>query len=87
MNLINKHKNNRIFQIKNKDTILEFIPNNKKREIDYKRVASIPYFGNLLHKIKRLLNDYNLTAVFRNISKLDKYIKLGNKMLFIRFHA
>ena len=64
--MINKHINNRIFQIKNKDTILEFIPNYKEREIDYKRVVSIPYFGNLSHKIKRLLNDYNLTIVFRN---------------------
>ena len=33
------------------------------------------------HKIKRLLNDYNLTTVFRNTSKLDKYIKLGKDPL------
>ena len=78
---MNKHINNKIFKIKNKDTILEFIPNNKEREIDYKRIVSIPYFGNLSHKIKRLLNDYNSTTVFRNISKLDKYIKLGKDPL------
>ena len=70
-----------IFQIKNKNTILEFIPNNKQRKIDYKRVVFIPYFGNLSYKIKRLLNDYNLTTVFRNTSKLDKYIKLGKDPL------
>ena len=81
INLINKHINIRIFQIKNKNTILEFSPNNKQREIDYKRVVSIPYFGNLSYKIKRLLNDYNLTTVFRNTSKLDKYIKLGKDPL------
>ena len=79
--MINKHINNRIFQIKNKDIILEFIPNNKQREINYKRIVSIPYFGNLSHKIKRLLDDYNLTTVFRNTSKLDKYIKLGKDPL------
>ena len=50
--MINKHINNRIFRIKNKDTMLELIPNNKEREIDYKRVVSIPYFGNLSHKIQ-----------------------------------
>ena len=81
INLINKHINSRIFQIKNKNTILDFIPNNKQREIDYKRVVSIPYFGNLPYQIKRLLNDYNLTTVFRNTSKLDKYIKLGKESL------
>ena len=80
-NLFNKHINIRIFQIKNKNTILEFIPNNKQTEIDYKRVVSTPYFGNLSYKIKRLLNDYNLTTVFRNTSKLDKYIKLGKDPL------
>ena len=34
INLINKHINIRIFQIKDKNTILEFIPNNKQRTID-----------------------------------------------------
>ena len=53
INLINKHINIRIFQIKNKNTILDFIPNNKQSEIDYKRVVSIPYFGNLSYKIKK----------------------------------
>ena len=43
-NLTNKHINIRIFQIKNKNTILDFIPNNKQSEIDYKHVVSIPYF-------------------------------------------
>ena len=52
LNSTNKHINNRIFQIKNEDTILELIPNNKEREIDFKRVVSIPYFGNLSHKTK-----------------------------------
>ena len=66
LKLINKHINNRIFQIKNKNTMLDFNPNNKQSEIDYKRVISIPYFGNLSYKIKRPLNDYNLIAVFRN---------------------
>ena len=33
------------------------------------------------HNIKRHLNDYNLTTVFRNTSKLDKYIKLGKDPL------
>ena len=79
--LINKYINIRIFQIKNKNTILEFNPNNKQREIDYKCVVSTPYFGNLSFKIKRLLNAYNLTTVFRNTSKLDKYIKLGKDPL------
>ena len=51
INLINKDINNRIFQIKNKNTMLEFIPNNKERDIDYKRVVSIPYFGKLSHNI------------------------------------
>ena len=81
INLINKHINIRIFRIKNKNTILDFIPNNKQSEIDCKRVVSIPYFGNLSYKIKRLLNDYNLTTVFRNTSKLDKFIKLGKDPL------
>ena len=81
INLVNKHINIRFFQIKNKNTILDFIPNNKQREIYYKRVVSIPYFGNLSYKIKRLLNDYNLTTVFRNTSKFDKYIKLGKDPL------
>ena len=80
-NLTNKHINIRIFQIKNKNTILDFIPNNKQSEIDYKHVVSIPYFWNLSYKIKRLLNDYNLTTVFRNTSKLDKLIKLGKDPL------
>ena len=66
LKLINKHINNRIFQIKNKNTMLDVNPNNKQSEIDYKRVVSIPYFGNVSYKIKRLLNDYNLIAVFRN---------------------
>ena len=33
INLINKHTNIRIFQIENKNTILDFIPNNKQSEI------------------------------------------------------
>ena len=37
--------------------------------------------GNLSFKINRLFNDYNLTTVFRNTSKLDKYIKLGKAPL------
>ena len=35
------------------------------------------YYGNLSCKIKRQLKEYNVTTVFRNISKLDMYIKLG----------
>ena len=81
INLIKKHINIRIFQIKNKNTILDFIPNNKQSEIDYKHVVSIPYFGNLSYKIKRHLSDYNLTTVFRNTSKLDKFIKLGKDQI------
>ena len=76
-NFINKHIKNRIFQLKNRDKKCSFIPMNNEREIDYKRVVSIPYYGDLSCKIKRQLKDYNLTTVFRNTSKLDKYIKLG----------
>ena len=77
-NFINKHIKNRIFQLKNEDRISFFIPKNNEREIDYERVISIPYYGNLSCKIKRQLKEYNMTTVFRYISKLDKYIKLGN---------
>ena len=79
--MIDKHINNRIIQLKNKDKNPNFIINNKDREIDYKRVVSIPYNGKLSYKIKIILNEYNLTTVFRNTSKLDKYIKLGKDPL------
>ena len=61
----------------NKDKKFSFIPKNNEREIDYKRLVYIPYYGDLSCKIKRQLKDYNITTVFRNTSKLDKYIKLG----------
>ena len=50
-------------------------------EIDYKRVVSIPYYGDISCEIKRQLKDYNITTVFRNTPKLDKYIKLGKDPL------
>ena len=80
-NFIKKHIKNRIFQLKNKDRNSFFIPKNNEREIDYKRVISIPYYGNLSCKLKRQLKKYNITTVFRNITKLDKYIKLGKDPL------
>ena len=80
-NFINKHIKNRIFQLKNKDKKSSFIPKNNKREIDHKRVVSIPYYGDLSCKIKWQLKHYNITTVFRNTSKLDKYIKLGKDPL------
>ena len=80
-NFINKHINNRISQLKNKDTNLYFIPKNKEREIDYRRVVSILYYGNLSNKIKKQLKEYSITIVFRKISKLGKYIKLGKDPL------
>ena len=80
-NFINKHINKRILQLKNKDKNSDFIPKNNEREKDYKRVVSIPYYGNLSCKIKRQLKEYNITTVFRNTSKLDKYIKLGKDPL------
>ena len=92
-NFINKHIIKRIFQLKNKDKKSSFILKSNEREIDYKRVVSIPYYGDLTCKIKRQLKDYNITTVFRNTSKLEKYIKLGKdplekfEMWFIRFHA
>ena len=61
-------------------TFSELHPNNEK-EIDYKHVVSIPYYGNLSCKIKRQLKEYNITKVFRNTSKLDIYIKLGQDPL------
>ena len=76
-NSINKQIKNRIFQLKNKDKNSFFIPKNNEREIDYKRVVTVPYYGNLDCKIKRQLREYNIITVFRNTSKLDKYIKLG----------
>ena len=78
-NFMNKHIKNRIFQLKNKDRNSFFIPKNNKREIDNKRVISIPYYGNLSCKIKSQLKEYNM--FFRNISKLDTYIKLGKDPL------
>ena len=78
---INKHIKSRVFQLKNKDKNSFFIPKNNEREIDYKCVVSIPYYGNLSCKIKRQLKEYNITTVFRNTSKLDKYIKLGKEPL------
>ena len=80
-NFINKHINNRIFQLKNKDKNSDFIPKINEREIDYKRVVSIPYYGNLSYKIKRQLKEYDITTIFRNTLKLDKYIKLGKDPL------
>ena len=78
---INKQIKNRIFQLKHKDKNSFFIPKNNEREKDYKRVVSIPYYGNLSCKIKRQLKEYKITTVFRNTSKLDKYMKLGKDTL------
>ena len=80
-NFINKHINNRIFRLNNKNKNSDFIPKNNEREIDYKRVVSIPYYGNLSYKIKTQLKEYKITIVFRNTSKLDKYITLGKHPL------
>ena len=52
--------------------ILNKLLNNKDREINYKRVVSIPYYKNVSYKIKRHLKEYNITTVFRSTSKLDK---------------
>ena len=80
-NFMNKYIKNRIFQLKNKNRNSFFIPKNNEREIYYKPVISIPYYGNLSCKIKTQLKEYNITTVFRNISKLDKYIKLAKDPL------
>ena len=80
-NFMKKDINNRIFQLKNKNKNSDFIPKNNEREIDYKLVVSIHYYGNLSYKIKTQLKEYNITTVFRNTSKLDKYIKLGKDPL------
>ena len=43
---------------------------NNEREIDYKRVVSIPYYGDLSCEIKRELKDYIKTS-------FQKHFKIG----------
>ena len=57
------------------------IPNNDTENNKLKKFVSIPYHGNILFTIRRILFDYNLETVFRVDSKLDNMIELGKDPL------
>ena len=65
-NIITKHINKRIIEL-NIDI--------EKKVKD--KIITIPYYGTISENIKRVLNKYQINAIHRINSKLNKFVRLG----------
>ena len=87
LEFINKHINNRLNEIRNKqngndnNNISIDLENRNKNKIDFRKTIKIPYTEKFSNNISRLLRKFDINIVHNIPYKLNKYIKKGKDNL------